>query len=91
MNKNAILKGVAMVHVRSARCAKDKFEAAASLAHRPRFARDRAIYCPENIAIFLDFHSSKQGLALVDSWYSHGLTKIKCIPITQQHKREASS
>ena len=87
MNNNAILKGVSMVHVRSARCARDKFETAASLAHRPRFARDRAIYCPENIAIFLDF----QGLALVDSWYSHGLTKIKCIPITQQHKREASS
>ena len=67
-----------MVHVRSARCARDKFETAASRAHRPR---DRAIYCPENIAIFLDFHSSKQGLSLVDSWYSHGLTKIKCIPI----------
>ena len=27
---------------------------------------------PKNVVIFLDFHSTKQGLPLVDSW-SHGL------------------
>ena len=34
----------------------------------------------KSFVIFLDFHSTKQGLPLVDSW-SRALTKMKYIPI----------